>query len=521
MEKLLLYVQVNQLSEQGFKVAKIAKKLGISRNTVYKFLKMSFEEASDWANSLSQRRKKLDPYRDQMISWLREHPDLSSAQIEDWLKENHPGLTIGGSTIRLFVKDLREIYHISKDVHTRDHEAVDELPMGYQVQVDWGEITLKNVENKEVKLYFITFVLSHSRYKYVEWLGRPFTTKDTIRCHENAFAYFGGMPEEMVYDQDHLITVSENAGDIILTGEFQAYKEQRQFRLHLCRKADPQSKGKIENVVKYVKYNFAKNRVFTNIDTWNEKGIAWLERTGNYNVHNTTKKRPVEVHALEKQHLKPVSPLLSIESDYSSSITRTVCPDNVIKYKSNRYSVPLGTYRRNGDNKVFIEINESELIIKKQSQGEVLARHILSTGKGELIKNRQHARDRSKGIQAYKETIIRQFNDGDQAVLFIQELSTRYPRYVRDQLQIVQYSLHHFRQEIEEALGICIKDQLWSANDLRDVSQHLARQKETKELQAPRHTKKPQNDRVTRTRQAAASIREMDDYIKILGGMGQ
>lgn len=140
------------------------------------------------------------------------------------MKEKHPGINIGGSTIRLFVKDLREIYHIPKEIHARNHKAVDELPMGYQVQVDWGEITLKNVENKDVKLYFITFVLSHSRYKYVEWLGRPFTTKDTIRCHENAFAYFGGMPEELVYDQDHLITVSENTGDIILTGEFQAYK---------------------------------------------------------------------------------------------------------------------------------------------------------------------------------------------------------------------------------------------------------------------------------------------------------
>lgn len=227
------------------------------------------------------------------------------------------------------------------------------------------------------------------------------------------------------------------------------------------------------------------------------------------------------MHALEKQHLKPVSPLLAIASDYSSSITRTVCPDNVIKYKSNRYSVPLGTYRRNGDNKVFIEIKEKELIIKKQSQGEILARHILSIGKGELIKNRQHSRDRSKGIQAYKETIIRQFNDGDQAMLFIQELSNRYPRYVRDQLQIVQYTLHHFRQEIEKALSICIKDQLWSANDLRDVSQHLARQKETEELQTPCHTKASQNDCVTRAREDTAPIREMDDYIKILGGVGQ
>ena len=78
------------------------------------------------------------------------------------------------------------------------------------------------------------------------------------------------MPEDIVYDQDHLITVSENAEDIILTGEFQSYKEQRGFRMYLCRKSDPESKVNIENVVKYVKYNFADSRKFTNIDYWNE-----------------------------------------------------------------------------------------------------------------------------------------------------------------------------------------------------------------------------------------------------------
>lgn len=514
-----MYLQVHQLKEQGFKVAAIAKKLEISRNTVYKYLDMTFEEATNWVNTLSNRTKKLDPYQDQILSWLKEHPDLSSSQIEDWLKENHSGINIGGSTVRLFVKELRELYHIPKAVRVRDHEAVEELPMGQQAQVDWGEITVKNTDKKDVKLYFITFVLSHSRYKYVQWQGRPFTTRDTIRCHENAFAYFGGMPAEMVYDQDHLVTVSENAGDIILTGEFQAYKEQRKFRIYLCRKADPQSKGKIENVVKFVKQNFAKNRVFSNIDTWNEKCIAWLGRTGNLNIHNNTKKRPVEVHALEKQHLKPVSPLFSVESNHDSSITRTVGLDNVIKYKSNRYSVPLGTYRHNGDNKVSLEVKEEELIIKATPQGEVLARHPLCKGKGELIKSRQHSRDRSKGIQAYKETIIRQFNDTGKAELFVQELSQRYPRYMRDQLQVVQNAIHHFREEIEGALELCIKDQLWSANDLRDVSQHLSRLKERKKEQEPRSTIHKQEN--IPALQATAQVRELDDYIKILGGTRQ
>lgn len=516
VEKLLLFVEIHQLKKQGFKVAAIAKKLEISRNTVYKYLDMTLEEASEWILSSGSRSKKLDPYRDRIVSWLKEHPDLSSAQVEDWLKERFPTLDVAGSTVRAYVSEIRDIYHIPKVVRIRTHEAVEELPMGQQVQVDWGETTVKNLEKKEVKLYFITFVLSHSRYKYVEWLDRPFTTKDTIRCHEKAFQFFGGIPEEIVYDQDHLITVSENAGDIILTGEFQAYKQDRGFRIYLCRKADPQSKGKVENVVKYVKMNFAKNRVFPNLEAWNEKCLAWLERTGNYNVHHTTKKRPVEVHALEKQHLKPVSTLLSFESNLSSSITRTVHKDNVIKYKSNRYSLPIGTYRPRGDNTVYVEIQGEELIIRTEPQGEVLAKHLLCHGKGELIKNRQHTRDRSKGIQAYKETIMVQFKDQEKAEQFIHEVGSRYPRYIRDQLQVIQHAISHFRSEIEEALAICIKDQLWSANDLRDIAQHLTRLKQAKTANPP-SIQESRNDNPAL--KASAATREMDDYIKILGGV--
>jgi transposase len=54
LEKLLLYIEVHQLRKQGFKIAAISKKLKISRNTVYKYLEMPLEEATDWINSLSR-----------------------------------------------------------------------------------------------------------------------------------------------------------------------------------------------------------------------------------------------------------------------------------------------------------------------------------------------------------------------------------------------------------------------------------------------------------------------------------
>jgi transposase len=214
VEKLLLFIEAHQLKMQGFKVTAIDKKLEISR---YKYLSMTLEEFMEWTSSLSSRSKKLAPYQDHILNWLKEHPDLSSAQVEDWLKERFPELHVGGSTVLSYVSHIRDMYHILKAV-------CFQLPVGQQMQVDFWEITVENLGRKEIKLYFITFVLSHSRYKYVVWLDRPFTMRDAIRCHEQAFQYIGGMPEEMVYDQDHLITVSENAGDIILTGEFQAYK---------------------------------------------------------------------------------------------------------------------------------------------------------------------------------------------------------------------------------------------------------------------------------------------------------
>lgn len=84
--------------------------------------------------------------------------------------------------------------------------------------------------------------------------------------------------------------MSENAGQLILTTEFQSYVNERKFKVHLCRKADPESKGMIENVVKYIKGNFAYSRVFSSIEDWNKRALQWLQRTGNQNVHQTTKK---------------------------------------------------------------------------------------------------------------------------------------------------------------------------------------------------------------------------------------
>nr|BAD18152.1 transposase A of IS643 [Halalkalibacterium halodurans] len=515
-EKLVLYVKIHELRKRKFKVAQIAKELKVSRPTVYKYLDMTFDEAKAYTEQPLGKKRKLDPYKDWILAWLEEYPHLSSAQIDDWLLERYPDLVVGGSTVRTYVKDIREVYQIEKKVMIRQYEAVPEQPMGKQLQVDWGETKQKTTDNKEIKLYFIAFVLAHSRQKYMEWQARPFTTRDAIRCHEHAFQFYGGRTEEIVYDQDHLIAVSENAGQLLLTTEFQHYVNEREFNVHLCRKADPESKGMIENVVKYIKGNFADSRAFSDIEDWNSRARQWLQRTGNHQVHQTTKKRPAEVFLLEKQHLQPVSSLLSYESTHNQSITRNVSKDNTIRYKSNRYSVPLGTYQTMSENLVWIEVKDEDqktLVIRREAKGEVIAEHLVSSEKGKLIQNRHHTRDRSKGVEELKQRLVSCFEDQGQAAAYLDEISQRYPRYRRDQFAIIYKIIQQYPAFIDTVLTKCMAEKLYHANDFRDIAHHLhTLRDEPIEEGQPFYTSSPKHSHIK------ASTRSLLAYTSILGG---
>ncbi|SCN41781.1 Helix-turn-helix domain of resolvase [Bacillus cytotoxicus] len=153
--KLVLYIEIHQLYKKRFKIAQIAEELKISRPTVYKYLGMSFEEAQEYFEASVQKSKILDTYRDWIVAWLQKYPHLSAAQIQDWLLERYPDLKVGESTVRSYVREIREIYQIEKKPIVRQYEAVPEQPMGKQLQVDWGETKQKTTQKKESSLKIV------------------------------------------------------------------------------------------------------------------------------------------------------------------------------------------------------------------------------------------------------------------------------------------------------------------------------------------------------------------------------
>jgi len=462
-----MYNEIANLKKLGFKRAQIARKLSISRQTVTKYFQMSPAEFHGAMEEQKSRVKRIDILENEVVAMLKEYPDYTSAQVYDRLLEKYLELNFCESTLRLAVRVLRVKHEIPKVKYPREYEEVDELPMGLQMQVDFGVMRVKTNEGKTIKIYVIAFVMAHSRHKYCQWQARPFTTLDTVMAHENAFEFYGGIPKEIVYDQDRLILVSENSGDLVFTFEFSKYRNMRNFDVYMCRKADPECKGKVENVVKYVKYNFAKHRVFANIDKWNEECIQWLERRGNGKMHETTRKIPVEVFEEEKKTLKPFVSKINFTIDNSTSYQ--VRKTNVVPIDGNRYSVPQGTYK-SPDTYVNVEKTDKEIVITDIQTGVELNRCDIIDTKGKLSKNNNHRRDTSIKIDKIMDELLLFFTDCQMARRYLEKVKLGKPRYVRDQLNCIKICVKDQQPHIIHfALEYCENNKLYNANDFKDI----------------------------------------------------
>lgn len=151
MKGYSVYHSIKQLKEQGFKKAAVARRLGINRRTVDRYWDMAVDDYQELHKKV-KRRQSLDEYKDAILGWIHDHPDISAAQICDWLKENYDQ-AFSGRTVSRYVKELRETNNLRKHPNARTYEAVPELPMGMQVQADFGEKYLSTATGAWVKVF--------------------------------------------------------------------------------------------------------------------------------------------------------------------------------------------------------------------------------------------------------------------------------------------------------------------------------------------------------------------------------
>ena len=232
------------MKENGFNANTTWKKLGFTEYSVYKVWNMSEDE---FLRRSSLSHDKLDKYKEFIIEKLKQYPTMTSSQILDRLKEElNEDIHTSIASYYRYMKRLRQQEGFVLTRQLRQYRIASQSPPGELAQVDLGQMKMKDLNGSTTKVYFFVMVLSYSRMKFVYFSIVPFDSLRFTYAHNKAFRYFGGMPRKIMYDQDKVQVISENAGDVVLTKEYENYRVKAGFDIYLCKKQYPDTKGKVE-----------------------------------------------------------------------------------------------------------------------------------------------------------------------------------------------------------------------------------------------------------------------------------
>ena len=515
LSKLTMWSKIKEFISDGLNFSEISRRLEIDRHTVSLYASMSYDE---FVSSQSYNRlysHKLDAYEDYVVAYLSQYPEVSAARVHDRLKEVYPDLChVTPKTVFNFVRRLRLTHDIPKaEESVREMNKLPETSYGKYAQVDFGEGWMARADGSRVKVYFFVMVLSRSRYKFVYFSKTPFTTVHAVYAHQLAFQYFGCIPEKIVYDQDKVFIHSENLGDYKLTSRFRSFVNSEGFEVVFCRKSDPQSKGKVENAVRYVKHNFMSAREFKDIETLNAEAVAWLERTANGTEHRGIRKIPTEVFAIEKDHMRPYlgTPTLPEQS----MDQRAVRQDNTIIYEGCFYSVPSGTYR-GPDSFVHVEQKDGTVNIYSSESGKNIASHPYSREKGAFVQNTNHQRHPSVSREDYKKLVLDMLPAIEESSLWLNSMEESKKRYTRDNLRVLEREIHRYDAEtLSYALRTCIEAGAYNARMLMDVAEGERIRRKKPLLSRPFKTEENRRrDNVSGLKPEKSDISTYDDIIR-------
>lgn len=298
-----LAVEIRVLAKHGMGVREIAREVGASRNTVRRYLR---DPEAVRYKSRPPRPGKLaghEAYVAERVAAAA--PERLAATV--LLRELRERGYEGGYTV------LKE--HLAR---LRPEAAAGpvvrfETAPGEQMQVDWAAI-----RRGADRLSVFVATLGWSRAAYVEFVADE--RLDTLlAAHERAFAFFGGVPRGVLYDNMRTVVLERDrygAGQHRFHPGFLDFAGHRGFRPRLCRPHRACTKGEVERFIRYLRGSFwvplasrmAAEGVAVDAAAANLAAQRWLREVANARVHATTGAVPAERLGEERAALRPVPP---------------------------------------------------------------------------------------------------------------------------------------------------------------------------------------------------------------------
>ena len=258
------------LARQGYTYAEIGRLLGRDWRTVKRYLETG-------AQPVYRRRRMpsmLDELKPLIDQWLAATPGLLATRIHQDLVRDY-GFEGSYNTVRRYVERSRP------RLTPRASERFETRP-GHQAQVDWShEEPIKTSSGLELPLYCFHMVLGHSRDSFCALTG----SQDLVtfwECHRAAFTHFGGVPRELLYDRTKTVVRAHvgrerGLGENVFHPEALASAHHYGFTLRLCKAYRPQTKGKVESDVPYVRERLLRAHAFAQLRA-RQPRVGVLER---------------------------------------------------------------------------------------------------------------------------------------------------------------------------------------------------------------------------------------------------
>ncbi len=313
-------VRLRHYLDEGYSQTEIAELLGMSRRTIYRWIKSGeldrdLEEPPRYGPR-PQKPRKLDLYREYVRQRLEDLPDLTATRLFREIRAS--GYTGGYGQLKEYVRAVRPK---PPEVPVIRFET----PPGKQAQVDFAHFRLP-----WGRRYALLVVLGHSRHLWFQYFPRQ-DMASLMSGLEEAFRFFGGVPEELLFDQMRSVVVKDlrpDGGPLVENGEFLRFAAHWGFRPRACRPYRAQTKGKVERPIRYIRQDFFYGRSFAGDADLNEQALQWLQSVANVRLHGTTGERPVDRLELEQKHLRPLPerPYRSLVLEPSRSEPAKVVP---------------------------------------------------------------------------------------------------------------------------------------------------------------------------------------------------
>lgn len=294
MIKKETWVDIRNDRKKGLSYKEIGRKYGIDQRTAKKYALVE-----EYPNYKREPKKSIIEPHKEKIDILLEQDSYSAVRIQEIIEKD--GYTGKYTVVKDYVRTKK------KELDRKATVRFETTP-GLQAQVDWAHFpNYQIVENGKIKkLYCFLMILGYSRNRYIEFVT-DMKVETLLRCHINAFRYFGGYTNEILYDNMKQVVVKRmlKQEDSTLNGTFEDFAGFYGFKPVLCRPYRGQTKGKVERTVSFVRDNFMTGIRYESLAGLNNQATKWCDKVNN-KVHLQRSDSPSN-----RQYIKHILPRCS------------------------------------------------------------------------------------------------------------------------------------------------------------------------------------------------------------------